>query len=194
VRKQQISLVVVVLALGLALAACGKSTPSSTRATSPSSNSVAASPAGHIAHPAGTQPSISAKMICQSEAEKDIADLVGVQTTKPLAPTWVDHVYSCTYQYANGSLTLSVKELANKTDTDAYFASMATKYGKIQPIQGLGQGAFVTTNHSAVVRKDYKVLLVDISRLPAQFGNPPDTRADVALNVAATIMGCWTGA
>ena len=58
----------------------------------------------------------------------------------------------------------------------------------------LGQGAFTTKNLSAVVRKDYKVLTVDISKLPAHFGVPPDSRADVALNTAATIMGCWTGA
>ena len=30
--------------------------------------------------------------------------------------------------------------------------------------------------------------------LPAQFGSPPCTRADIAVKVAATIMGCWTGA
>ena len=35
------------------------------------------------------------------------------------------------------------------------------------------------------MRKDYKVLLVDVSGLPAQFGSPPDTKGDVALNVAA---------
>jgi len=29
--------------------------------------------------------------------------------------------------------------------------------------------------------------------LPAHFGAPPETRADVAVKVAATIMGCWTG-
>ena len=91
-------------------------------------------------------------------------------------------------------LKLSVKELANKAQTDAYFASLATKLGKTENIKGLGQGAFTTKNLSAVVRKDYKVLTVDISKLPANFGTPPDTRANIALNVAATIMGCWTGA
>jgi len=42
--------------------------------------------------------------------------------------------------------------------------------------------------------EDCKVLLVDISGLPAQFGSPPYTRADIAVKVAPTIMGCWTGA
>ena len=61
-------------------------------------------------------------------------------------------------------------------------------------LKGLGQGAFTTRDDGAVVRKDYKVLLVDTSRLPAQFGSPPQTRSEVATNVAAAIMGCWTGA
>ena len=45
---------------------------------------------------------------------------------------------------------------------------------------------------SVVVRKDYKVLLVDITKLPAKFGVPSATRGDVAINVAETIMWCWT--
>jgi hypothetical protein len=36
-------------------------------------------------------------------------------------------------------------------------------------------------------------LLVDASKLPANFGSPPQSRSDVALTVAVTVMGCWTG-
>ena len=85
-------------------------------------------------------------------------------------------MYSCRYVYTSGVLTLSVKELADKAETDAYFASLATKLGKTENIKGLGQGAFTTKNLSAVVRKDYKVLTVDISGCPPQFGTPPDSR------------------
>jgi hypothetical protein len=148
----------------------------------------------HVAKAATANPSISAKMICETEVKDELTSLLGVRPIAPLTPTWKDHIYSCTYKYKGGRLTLSVKELLDKADTDAYFASLATKLGKTQNINGLGQGAFTTSNKSAVVRKDYKVLLVDISGLPQQFGNPPDTRANIALNVAASIMGCWTGA
>ena len=56
-----------------------------------------------------------------------------------------------------------------------------------------GEGAFITTNGSVIVRKDFKVLDVDVSKLPMQFGVPPQDRANAALSVAATVMGCWTG-
>jgi hypothetical protein len=186
VRRHHLIMLSVVL-LAAALAGCGGS-KSNTAGTTPPGNS------GHVAKPVSSKPSTSAKMICSSEVQGDIARLVGVQIVKPLAPTWIDHVYSCTYEYKNGTMTLSVKELANQAETDAYFASLATKLGKTEQITGLGQGAFTTKNLSAVVRKDYKVLTVDISHMPANFGVPPQSRADIALNTAATIMGCWTGA
>jgi len=191
VRRSRGSLLVV-FACGLALAACGsKSSPGSSPATTPT---VAGTSGGHIAIPAKATPSISAKMICENEVKNELSSLLGEQPIKPVAPTWKDHVYSCTYKYKGGDLTLSVKELADQNATDEYFDSLATQLGKTQNINGLGQGAFTTSDKSAVVRKDYKVLLVDISGLPKQFGNPPDSRDNIALNVAATIMGCWTGA
>ncbi len=192
VRHQVRSLAAFALAAALLLAACGsKSTPGASTATNPPSEPGSTV---HVAQAATADPSISAKMICENEVKNELTSLLGVKPIAPLAPTWKDHVYACTYKYKGGDLTLAVKELADKAATDEYFASLATKLGKTQNINGLGQGAFTTKNKSAVVRKDYKVLLVDISGLPQQFGSPPDSRANIALNVAATIMGCWTGA
>ena len=178
----------------LGVSGCGGSSSNNAGSTTATSTPTATDQTGHVAIPVSANPSKSAKMICESEVKKDLAALLGTQITKPLTPKWVGHVYSCDYTYGNAVLTLSVKELADTAETDAYFASLATKLGKTENIKGLGQGAFTTKNLSAVVRKDYKVLLVDISKLPAQFGTPPDTRANIALNIAATIMGCWTGA
>jgi hypothetical protein len=137
-------------------------------------------------------------MICEPEAINDIYNsATGVKTIKPFKPTWVNHIYSCDYVYPNGAvMRLSVKEMSSTEETTAYFDSLAQKLGKAakQPTLGLGQGAFVTKNGSLVVRKDYKVLLIDVSKLPAQFGVPADTRENVAINVGVTVMGCWTGA
>ena len=187
-------IVVIAVACALALAACGsKSTPGSSKSTTPSTTA-SGTTGGHVAIPAKATPSVSAKMICEDEVKNELSSLLGVQPDQPIVPTWKDHVYSCTYHYKGGAFTLSVKELSDKAATDAYFAEEAQKLGKTEKINGLGQGAFTTSNKSAVVRKDYKVLLVDISGLPTKFGAYGEPRASVALDVAATIMGCWTGA
>jgi hypothetical protein len=135
-------------------------------------------------------------MICEPEAANEIySQATGVKTIKPFQPTWVDHVYACDYVYPNGAvMRLSVKEMSSADETTAYFDSLAQKLGKVKDSPAVGQGAFTTKNGSFVVRKDYKVLLVDVSKLPAQFGVPPDTRENVAINTGVTIMGCWTGA
>ena len=71
-------------------------------------------------------------------------------------------------------MVLSVKEFSNQTETDAYFTSLAHRLGQTQRLSHPRSGRlFTTKNRSVVVRKDYKVLLVNISGLPAQFGAPP---------------------
>lgn len=152
----------------------------------------------HVAKQASNTPSVSAKMICEKEAINDIyQQATGVKTIAPIKPTWTDHVYSCAYVYPNGAvMRLSVKELSSPEETTAYYDSLAQKLDKVkdQDALGIGQGAFTTKDGSLVVRKDYKVLTVDVSKLPKSFGVPPDTRENVAINVGVTIMGCWTGA
>jgi hypothetical protein len=186
------SRILLVLAVTTAVAAgCGGSSKSGT----PKSSGPTTTSGGHVAKVASANPSKSAKMICEAEARQDIADsAIGFDVVQPLKPVWEDHVYSCDYVYKNGAtMKLSVKELSSQEETDAYYKELEQKLGNKTPQYGLGQGAFVTDNGSVVVRKDYKVLVVDVSKLPAQFGDPPDTRSNDAINVGVTIMGCWTG-
>jgi hypothetical protein len=142
--------------------------------------------------PAGRYPSEISKMVCRPEARQDIAEVLGVKATVS-DPSWVDHLYSCRYSYPTGSMELSVKELSSWSQTTAYFESLASQMGKARSLQNLGQGAFQTTNGSVVVRKDWKVLLVDTAMLPAQFGVPPTPSEAVAVTVADVILGCWAG-
>ncbi len=142
--------------------------------------------------PAGPKPSEIAKMVCQKEAHAEIDSALG-ETSEVSTPTWVDHLYSCHYGYPTGSIALSIKELSSWEQTTGYFDQLATEMGKARDLQGLGQGAFQTTDGSVVVRKDWKVLLVDISALPAQFGVPPTSSGDVAVTVGDVILGCWAG-
>jgi hypothetical protein len=142
--------------------------------------------------PAGSRPSAIAKMVCRRKAAAEIRDALGERATIS-APTWTHHRYACTYQYRTGTLTLSVQELSNWRETYRYFDGLARSLHRTRPIFELGQGAFRVRNGSIVVRKDWKVLLVDVSRLPSRFGSPPSSASEVALAVAGVIMDCWHG-
>jgi hypothetical protein len=143
---------------------------------------------------AANEPSESARMICAAEAQYDIALALGVPAQQVDAPTWDNHLYACRYEYTDGALLMSVKELSSAAETASYFDGLGRQFGIAQLLDGLGQGAFATTNGSVVIRKDWKVLLVDDSSLPPQLGAPPLTPGNVALIVARVILGCWTGA
>ena len=179
---------VAVMAGALLLGACGSKSASS------SAPPVTQGQAASVTYkPAGANPSVSAKMVCEQDVRDEIASALGVSETRVTKPTWSDHVYSCTYVYPSGSIVISVKELVNADATAAYFNSEAAKLGKKKAINGLAQGAFIAPNDDVVVRKDYKVLLVDVHGISQKFV-PGMSRADVATNIAAAIMSCWTGA
>lgn len=178
----------VVLA-GSLVAACGSS---SATGRSSSTTTVVRAKTDEAPLPAGKTPSKIATMVCAAKAAREIAEVLGV-TAVVQDRAWVDHRYSCDYVYPNGHFTLSVKELSSWAQTFSYFRQMGVEHGNTGKLGNLGQGAFTTSNGSVVVRKDWKVLFVDISGLPAQFGKPPTSRADVAYTIADIILGCWAG-
>jgi len=176
----------------LLAAACGSSSSSS----SPSSSKPAAAGATTTYPalvPVGPDPSVSSKMVCGTEGQAAIAAFTNETPTKVTTPKWQQNVYSCTYVYPNGTMGLAVKELATKAETDAYYASLQHQFGLKQKFE-LGQGAFVAPDGKVVTRKDYKVLTVDPTTLPASFGEPPTSRSNIAIGAASALMGCWTGA
>lgn len=176
-------LLVVVALAALGAAACG-----TTKSAAPAGTTSKTT----VPLPAGRLPSKISKQVCAGEAQKDIAEVLGVKAVVQ-TPTWVGHLYSCRYQYPDGSMVLSVKELSSWSQTKGYFASLGRQMGDVGKLGNLGQGAFTTGAGSVVVRKDWKVLLVDISGLPPQFGVPPTSKADIADTVADVILGCWAG-
>jgi hypothetical protein len=165
--------------LGALCAACGGSNDSSTSSTT-------------LLVTYGKDPTDSAKMVCAPEAQTDLAAALGAKTTSVTTPTWTDHVYRCTYDYADGSFTLAVKELPTIDDTVDFYNAEKSKH-PVSQLLDLGQGGFVSTDDTAVVRKDNKVLVVDVDKLPAQFGKPAQNRADTSTAIAVVILGCWTG-
>ena len=123
--------------------------------------------------PAGSTPSEIAKQVCQEEAQAELASALG-ERAHVSVPTWEDHRYACTYTYPTGSFGLSVKELSSWSETYAYYDALAGTLGKARDLENLGQGAFQTTDGSVVVRKDWKVLLVDNSGSPPTVRGPGD--------------------
>jgi hypothetical protein len=185
-RTQVVALTVAVL---LTAAACGSSSaPGASRATTSSSSATAS----HTPLPAGNLPSEISKMVCASEAQQKAAAVMGV-TAVVKTPVWSEHLYSCQYTYPNGAFTLSVKELSSWQQTLSYFKGLGSKLGRSKTLYELGQGAFQVQDGSVVVRKDWKVLLVDVSGLPSRFGSPSAPRGLVAQGVAELILGCWSG-
>jgi hypothetical protein len=142
--------------------------------------------------PAGAVPSGISRMVCSATAQREIAEVLGVRASVS-RPTWVNHAYSCRYRYADGGFVMTVKELSSWPQTLAYYSGIGHTQGRTASVPNLGQGAFQTGNGSAVVRKDWKILTVNISGLPAQFGRPPTPRSDVAVTVADLILACWAG-
>jgi hypothetical protein len=169
------------------LVACGSSSKpqavASTAATTPTVQRVAVP---------GAPPAQSSQMICNTEGQSLIASALGVKP-KPIKPTWQNEVYACNYVYPNGTMRLSVHELPNDTAAKTTFGDLQKQLHGVPAETVLGQGTFRTGDDSIYVIKDNKVLDVDVTKLPAQFGSPALSRSDVALTVAVTIMGCWTG-
>jgi hypothetical protein len=174
-----------VLVAGLVVAGCGASSKNVDAGTT---TTVAGG-----GHKPGSAPSASSKMICSTEAQRDIAASIGVKA-KVSTPTWVNDVYTCSYSYTGGVITLSVKEDVNAADTTKTYNAYAAKLGRRPDVVSFGQGAYITTNGSVIVRKDFKVLDIDVAKLPLKFGTPAQDRSDIALSIAATVMSCWTGA
>jgi len=172
------------LATGLAATGCSGGTLGSSPSTT------------QAPKPAGAVPSPISVQVCSHEAQQDMTSALG-EAAHVSAPTWIDHRYACTYAYPNatptGSFDVSVKELSSWNQTYAYYDALAASMGKMRDLESLGQAAFQTTDGSVVVRKDWKVLLVDDTGLPPQFGVPPTSASAVAVTVADVILGCWAG-
>lgn len=182
-RSVRYALLALVAVGAVAVAGCASAQPP---APAPNAASVttAASPTG---------PSATALIVCSGEAREDLADALGVQPTQPPTSTWADALFTCRYPYKAGTLTLTVKELADSAGTQAYLASARTGLGKVTNLAGIGEEAFAGPDGSVYVRKDFKVLHVDVSGLPETFGQPAYSRSRIGITVAEVIMSCWTG-
>jgi hypothetical protein len=146
--------------------------------------------------PAGAResarPSAKARMICADEAQEDLAGVLAVRA-KVSTPTWRDRTYACTYRYRSGSFDISVLEYPRIAQAAAEFTRQSTGPTVTEPGVGMADGAFVRSDGSIVVRADRRILEVDPTQLPEQFGKLRLTRSAFAQTVATVILRCWKG-
>jgi hypothetical protein len=136
-------------------------------------------------------PSRAARMICSDEVRGDLADVLKASTPTPTS-RWAAPVFTCTYRLRVGTLVLSVRESADHARAKA-FAGGERRRLSAYPVAGLTDTAFQTRTGIVVLTKDNDTLLVDASRLPAEFGAEQQKRDAFAYEVASVILGCWTG-
>ena len=176
------------LAVLAGIAGCGGPAGSQAGITqAPASTELARAP-----QPAGKSPSSISRMVCAPKSVAEIAQVMGAKA-ELIPPTWTDHLYSCGFRYSEGTMVLSIKELSSWSQTYGYFGQLARTLHETTPVKELGQGAFITNNGSVVVRKDWKVLLVNIAGVHGEVGSPPKPPGELAIYVAQAILGCWAG-
>lgn len=179
------------IACAVLLAGCASATPPRPQSYRPAPTSATA------AAPSSSQdvgPSESAQMICSLEVKTQVAAILHLPNPPPTTSSWADHVYTCIYHLTAGPLNLSVQESADPASARTYFTTSKQRLAADRQLSGLGEFAYAAPAGSVVVLKDNKTLRIDVTKLPNQFGQPAVLRTDLASEVAAAIMGCWTGA
>lgn len=170
--------------------------PSAAAAAGASTGTTSGASSGASAGASSGGPSASASMVCSPEIKKDVAAVLALPSTPATTSTWTDHLYTCTYHLASGTLVLSVKESADTPSAKAYFTGLQQHLGTTTPLtgaQGLGNPGYQSPSGAVVVLKDDKTLQVDATALPAASGANKLSRADVAYEIATDVLGCWNG-
>lgn len=87
---------------------------------------------------------------------------------------------------------LTVHEAANDRAATAYTAQQRSTAVGEKDLVGLNPGAFGTADGVVVLQKDNDTMRVDTSGLSPQ-SRLYARRAAYAYNIAAVVLGCWTG-
>jgi hypothetical protein len=145
------------------------------------------------AGPSTSPPPALAVMVCGDEVRGDLMEVLSLSSTPATAATWVDHLYTCTYQLPVGPLVLSVKESADAGAAQAYYTAARSRLKSTVDTDGLGRYAYRTPTGTVGLVKDQFTLTVDATGLPARFGSQGQKRTDLAYEVASVVLGCWTG-
>ena len=139
-------------------------------------------------------PSPQAEMVCQPEAQQDIQDLIGVvPTAVGPDPVRQPHLDVPLRLRRTARSPSSCEDLPNDITTTRTYEALAGKLGRVEKIDLPDAEAYTTNDGSIVLRRDTKVMLVDVTQLPGTFGNPPSPRGDAARLIMKAVLNCWVG-
>lgn len=125
--------------------------------------------------------------------EPMVRDSVPATVGLPLAGQPVSAVrgdtFSCRYAFDGGTLDLAVRDLHTVSHARRYFRGLRGREGVDDALTGLAEGGFTKADGSVVAIKDAMILTVDVTALPPTQAD----RTGIAIDVASTVLGCWTG-
>jgi hypothetical protein len=150
-------------------------------------------PASPAASAAAAGPPETALMICNDDIRSKVQQLLDLPGAPHTTATWADSVYTCTFDLPMGPMTLRVRVLPGDAQAAARLDTDRKATAGARPLAGLGERAWDTPAGTVAALKDNQILTVDTTRLPAVLGPGEQRRGDLADEVAAAVMGCWTG-
>jgi hypothetical protein len=138
-------------------------------------------------------PGKAAREICEPMVREAVEFEVGSPLSQVPKPAVVDDTFTCLYEFADGAIDMSVRDLRERPDARSYFGQLRTSAGTVELLPGLGDDAFLRQDATLVLIKDAMVLTIDMTGLPAVTPGGRD-KPSISSDLGATVMGCWVGA
>ena len=143
-----------------------------------------------IAHgSARNGPGRAAGEVCEPMVRDSVPATVGVPLAGAPTSAVRGDTFSCVYSFDGGTLDMSVRDLHTISQARRYFRDLRGREGVGDALSGLAEGGFTKADGSVVAMKDAMVLTVDVTALPPTQVD----RSGIAIDLAATVLGCWTG-
>jgi hypothetical protein len=142
-----------------------------------------------IAHgSARNGPGRAAGEVCEPMVRDAVPATVGLPLAGEPASAVRGDTFSCVYAFDGGTLDLSVRDLHTIGQARRYFRDLRRRDAVGDALSGLAEGGFTKADGSVVAMKDAMVLTVDVTALPPTQVD----RSGIAIDLAATVLGCWT--
>jgi hypothetical protein len=129
----------------------------------------------------------AAREVCEPMVRDSVPGAVGTPVVGEPTSAIRGDTFSCRYAFDEGALVLAVRDLHTLRQAREYFQDIRSRDQVGEALSGLAEGGFIRSDGSVVAKKDAMVLTVDVTELP-----PTDTeKANVGIEVAATVLDCW---